>query len=120
MSGTITAITRAFALLGDPVAHSFSPTIQNAAFAEADVDGVYVDWGTPRERRLERVTPDEIRALSLPSGSMGSKVEAACDFAEATGRPAVIGALDRIDSAVAVLPYFALILIFAGLSAQPA
>ena len=28
------------------------------------------------------------------------------------------GALDRIDSAVAVLPYFALILIYAGLSSQ--
>lgn len=66
-----------------------------------DVDGVYADWGTPQERRLDRVTPDEIRALSLPSGSMGSKVEAACDFAEATGRVAVIGALDRIDELVA-------------------
>lgn len=29
-------------LLGDPVAHSASPEIQNAAFEAADVDGVYV------------------------------------------------------------------------------
>lgn len=34
--------TRLLALLGDPVAHSRSPLIQNAAFQEACVDGVYV------------------------------------------------------------------------------
>ncbi|MGE0159184.1 MAG: shikimate dehydrogenase [Gemmatimonadales bacterium] len=39
---TITARTRVIALLGDPVGHSASPEIQNAAFAEAGVDGVYV------------------------------------------------------------------------------
>jgi shikimate dehydrogenase len=39
---TITARTRVLTLLGDPVAHSASPEIQNAAFAEAGVDGVYV------------------------------------------------------------------------------
>lgn len=41
MSPRITARTRLFTLLGDPVAHSFSPLIQNAAFREADVEGVY-------------------------------------------------------------------------------
>jgi len=38
----ITARTRVLTLLGDPVAHSASPEIQNAAFAEAGVDGVYI------------------------------------------------------------------------------
>jgi shikimate dehydrogenase len=38
----ITAHTRVLTLLGDPVAHSASPEIQNAAFREAGVDGVYV------------------------------------------------------------------------------
>ncbi|HUP52646.1 MAG TPA: shikimate dehydrogenase [Longimicrobiales bacterium] len=38
----ITAETRVLTLLGDPVAHSASPTIQNAAFREAGVDGVYI------------------------------------------------------------------------------
>jgi shikimate dehydrogenase len=36
------ATTRVFALLGDPVAHSFSPRIQNAAIAAAGYDAVYV------------------------------------------------------------------------------
>jgi shikimate dehydrogenase len=39
---SVTASTRVLALLGDPVEHSMSPVIQNAAFAEAGVDGVYV------------------------------------------------------------------------------
>lgn len=39
---TITAQTRVLTLLGDPVSHSASPEIQNAAFREAGVDGVYV------------------------------------------------------------------------------
>lgn len=34
--------TRVLALLGDPVKHSMSPEMQNAAFAEAGVDGIYV------------------------------------------------------------------------------
>jgi shikimate dehydrogenase len=39
---TVTAGTRVLTLLGDPVAHSRSPELQNAAFAAAGVDGVYV------------------------------------------------------------------------------
>jgi shikimate dehydrogenase len=37
-----TAATRLIVLLGDPVAHSLSPAMQNAAFRAAGVDGVYV------------------------------------------------------------------------------
>ncbi len=40
--GPLHAGTRVMALLGDPVRHSLSPVMQNAAFAEAGVDGVYV------------------------------------------------------------------------------
>lgn len=36
------AATRVLALLGDPVSHSLSPVVQNAAFGESGVDGVYV------------------------------------------------------------------------------
>ncbi len=39
---TVTAVTRVLTLLGDPVAHSASPRIQNAAFEATGVDGVYV------------------------------------------------------------------------------
>jgi shikimate dehydrogenase len=38
----ITATTRLFALLGDPVRHSLSPDFQNAAFQDRGLDAVYV------------------------------------------------------------------------------
>ncbi|TVR63820.1 MAG: shikimate dehydrogenase [Gemmatimonadales bacterium] len=38
----ITSTTRTLALLGDPVGHSLSPAIQNAAMEAAGLDGVYV------------------------------------------------------------------------------
>jgi carbamate kinase len=65
-----------------------------------DVDGVYRDWGTPEQARIDRVTPDELRDHGFPAGSMGPKVDAALEFT-ATGQRAVIGALADIDGMVA-------------------
>ena len=45
-----------------------------------DVDGVYVDWGTPEQRRLDVVTPGELSRYEFAAGSMGPKVEAASRF----------------------------------------
>jgi len=42
MKSLVTARTRVFALIGNPVAHSSSPTIQNAAMKDQGLDGVYV------------------------------------------------------------------------------
>jgi carbamate kinase len=61
-----------------------------------DVDGVYAGWGTPEQRRLERVTPAELQAMDFPAGSMGPKVDAAVGFVERTGTRAAIGALEEI------------------------
>ena len=65
-----------------------------------DVDAVYVDWGTPRQHALSKVTAAELRRTSFPAGSMGPKVEAACRFAEATGGTAAIGSLAEISRIV--------------------
>ena len=65
-----------------------------------DVDGVYTGWGTPEQRKLERVTPSELRELPFAAGSMGPKVEAAVRFVEATGNRAAIGGLDEIEAIV--------------------
>jgi carbamate kinase len=65
-----------------------------------DVDGVYDNWGTPEQRRLERVTPAELRAKNYAAGSMGPKVDAACKFVEATGKRAAIGSLADIEKIV--------------------
>jgi carbamate kinase len=65
-----------------------------------DVDGVYIGWGTPDQRKLERTTPEELRRLDFAAGSMGPKVEAACRFVETTGGRAAIGGLADIEHIV--------------------
>ncbi len=66
-----------------------------------DADGVYLDWGTPQARRLARTTPAELQEHSFAAGSMGPKVEAACDFVTRTGNRAAVGALDQLGAMVA-------------------
>jgi carbamate kinase len=65
-----------------------------------DVDGVYTGWGTPEQRRLDRVKASELRALPFAAGSMGPKVGAAIRFVEATGNRAAIGGLNQIEAIV--------------------
>ena len=65
-----------------------------------DVDGVYTDWGTPDQRRLGKVSPEELRGMQFPAGSMGPKVEAAARFVEETGGRAAIGGLGDIERIV--------------------
>jgi carbamate kinase len=66
-----------------------------------DVDGVYLDWGTPQQRRLGRVTPQELAGHQFAAGSMGPKAEAAARFAARTGKRAAIGSLADIAQIVA-------------------
>lgn len=65
-----------------------------------DVDGVYEGWGTPEQRKLDRITPGELRAKEFAAGSMGPKVDAAARFVEATGKRAAIGSLNDIEQIV--------------------
>ena len=66
-----------------------------------DVDGVYLDWGTPQARKIDRSTPEELESFEFAAGSMGPKVAAACAFARVTGNRAAIGALAEIEAIVA-------------------
>jgi len=70
-----------------------------------DVPRVALDYGTPAERPLERMTVTEARryldAGQFPPGSMGPKVEAAVQFLEGGGRRAVIASIEAIGEAVA-------------------
>jgi carbamate kinase len=66
-----------------------------------DVPGVVDGFGGPHPRLVTTATPAELRALALPAGSMGPKAEAACRFAEATGRPAAIGRLEEATEVLA-------------------
>lgn len=65
-----------------------------------DVEGVYKGWGTPDQELLSTLKVSEIDGLNLAAGSMGPKVEAARNFAQHTGKRAVIGALADIEDLV--------------------
>ena len=60
-----------------------------------DVQAVYTDWGKPDARAIRRTSPDAMEALTFAAGSMGPKVEAACDFVRQTGGIAAIGSLEE-------------------------
>jgi carbamate kinase len=65
-----------------------------------DADAVYLDWGKPGQKAIRRATPQAMDAYSFPAGSMGPKVEAAQEFARATGGRAIICALADVPAAV--------------------
>lgn len=61
-----------------------------------DVEAVQVNWGKPDARTIRRASPASLARFEFATGSMGPKVEAACGFAERTGKTAAIGALRDI------------------------
>lgn len=66
-----------------------------------DVDGVYLDWGKPEQRKLGRISAAELKTHAFAAGSMGPKVNAAIQFVEKTGKRAAIGSLEEIEKIVA-------------------
>jgi carbamate kinase len=69
-----------------------------------DAPAAFVGFGTPDQRAIAHANPDVLLAEyanEFAAGSMLPKVIAACDFARATGKAAVIGALADIDAMVA-------------------
>ena len=66
-----------------------------------DADGVYLNWGSDSAEKISTTTPDEIEKHEFEEGSMGPKVEAACDFVRRTGQRAVIGSLADLPAMVA-------------------
>jgi len=70
-----------------------------------DVDAAYLDFGTPEQRPLRRVTVAEaerhLAAGAFGSGSMAPKMEAAASFVTHGGRRAIIARLDQGMDAMA-------------------
>ena len=66
-----------------------------------DVDALYFDWGTPKQRAVATAHPDHLSRLEFSAGSMGPKVSAAVEFARLTGREAVIGGLNELSDLLA-------------------
>ena len=65
-----------------------------------DVNAAFIDYGKPTQKAIGQAHPDEIEKLGFAAGSMGPKVQAACEFARQTGKTAVIGSLSDIEAIV--------------------
>ena len=81
----ISGKTRVCGIIGDPVEHSFSPVMHNAAFEELNLDFVYVAFRVRREELREAI----IGARSLDLHGLNVTMP---------HKNAVIGYLDEIDS----------------------
>ena len=60
-----------------------------------DVPFVERDWGMEAAAPIASAHPHELRRLSFAAGSMGPKIEAACDFVRSGGQRAIIARLDQ-------------------------
>lgn len=65
-----------------------------------DVDGVYLDWGKPSQRKIEQISATDLKSHNFAAGSMGPKVNAAIQFVARTGKRAAIGSLAEIEQIV--------------------
>lgn len=84
MTPSVHGKTRVVCIIGDPIRHSLSPVMQNAAFAAGNLDYVYVPFA---------VTPENLeRAVS------GLKALGVCGFnVTIPHKTAIIPFLDRLD-----------------------
>ncbi|MBI4161359.1 MAG: carbamate kinase [Acidobacteria bacterium] len=68
------------------------------------VDRVAIDYGTPRQKEIDRLSCAEAEALlregQFPPGSMGPKVRAGVEFSRATGRESIITSVARLPEAI--------------------
>ena len=58
-----------------------------------DVANVYADFGAPQQRSIRAAHPDALEQLDFADGSMGPKIQSACQFVRETGKQSAIGKL---------------------------
>ncbi|ABZ75263.1 carbamate kinase [Shewanella halifaxensis HAW-EB4] len=58
-----------------------------------DADAVYINWGTDKQMALSNAQPEQLEKMEFDAGSMGPKINAACEFVNATKGKVGIGCL---------------------------
>ncbi len=99
----ISGLTRLAAVIGDPVRHSLSPAIHNAAFAACGLDWVYVALPVPAgqgARAVEAMKLFGIDGLSVTMPHKAAVAEAADELTESAQALGVSNCLFRRDGLV--------------------
>ena len=83
-------------VIGDPVAHSLSPTLHNAAFDALGLDWVYVAFPVPRGRGADAVTAVSALGLFGLNVTMPHKEDAASACDELTADAAALRSVNTV------------------------
>ncbi len=92
----VTAATRVAAVIGDPVRHSLSPAIHNAAFAAAGLDWVYVAFEVPAGRAADAVRAMDVLGIDGLSVTMPHKADVAAAVDSCTPDALALGAVNCV------------------------
>jgi len=69
-----------------------------------DVDGAYLNYGTPKQTLIEQITPEQLELYMkeghFKEGSMSPKITAAIRFVQNGGSRAIIAELSRLKEAI--------------------
>jgi shikimate dehydrogenase len=93
---TVTGATRLAAVIGDPIRHSRSPAIHNAAFAAANLDWVFVAFEVPEGSGRDAVKAVHNLGLGGMSVTMPHKQDAAWACDELTPEATALGVVNTI------------------------
>ncbi len=91
-----TGTTRLAAVIGDPVRHSLSPTLHNAAFRHLDLDWVYVALPVTAGRAGEAVAAMRVMGIDGLSVTMPHKQAVAAAVDVLTPAAAALGAANTV------------------------
>jgi shikimate dehydrogenase len=91
-----TGSTALYAVIGDPVRHSLSPVLHNAAFAALGVDAVYVALTVPAGAGADAVRAMSTLGIRGLNVTMPHKADAAAACDELTGDAARLGVANTV------------------------
>jgi shikimate dehydrogenase len=95
----ITGATRVVGIIGDPVAHSRSPAMHNAAFDSLGLDWVYVAFPVARGDGAAAVRAIETLGLAGLNVTMPHKADAAAACDDLAPEAAALGAVNTVVNA---------------------
>ena len=92
----ITGATRVVGIIGDPVGHSRSPAMHNAAFDALGLDWVYVAFPVPRGQGAAAVQAVATLGLAGLNVTMPHKADAAAACDDLSSEAAALGAVNTV------------------------
>ena len=91
-----TGATRVAAVIGDPVRHSLSPVVHNAAFAALGLDWTYLAFPVPAGRAADAVAAMRVLGIEGLSVTMPHKADIVASLGRCTATAAALGAVNCV------------------------